>query len=299
MAILKTHIVPEGIVPVRFTDYAFEIFTSLPSRNGIKKAIKRGEFFINGVKAETGTWVKPGQIIELAEPASNVIPVYQTSLEVIFEDDYIAVINKPAGIVVSGNRFKTVENALPYNLVESSAEGALTRPGPVHRLDSPTSGLLLIAKTIQARINLGEQFETRKIRKRYRAVLRGRIEKSGRIVSDIDGRSSETDYIPVKNARSIKNDWVTLADLVPGTGRTHQLRKHMADEGFPIIGDKKYGIPDQLFRGKGLFLAAVELYFAHPNDGTPVNIKIDEPEKFKTFMDREERRWMKLYDHTF
>ncbi len=296
MKIIKTHIVPEGIEPVRFSDYAIMVFTIIPSRNGIKKAIKRGDFLIDGVKAETATWVKPGQIIELFESESSDIPVYRSELIVVYEDSCLAVVNKPAGITVSGNRFKTVENALPYNLSRSVEADALKRPAPVHRLDSPTSGLLLIAKTKTAQINLGMQFETRNIKKRYRAVVKGRVVSSGRIVADIDGRSSETEYVPVRSVPSIKNDHVTLMDLYPGTGRTHQLRRHMADAGHPIIGDKKYGAAGDLFRGKGLFLAAVELSLTHPVTGLPLNIKIDEPEKFRTFMDREERRWRRLYE---
>jgi len=296
MTLLKKHTVPETVEPVRFSEYAIEIFTIIPSRNGIKKAIRRGDFLIDGVKAETGTWVKPGQIIELINSAGAEIPVYRMDLAVVYEDNHIAIINKPAGISVSGNRFKTVENALPFNLSKSSEDDALNRPGPVHRLDSPTSGLLLAAKTKSSQINLGAQFETRNIKKRYRAVVKGRIESGGRIVSDIDGRSSETVYIPAGSVRSIKNEWVTLTDLFPGTGRTHQLRRHMAESGHPVIGDKLYGEPGDLFRGKGLFLAAVELSFTHPSTGLPLNVKIDEPEKFRTFMEREERRWKKLFE---
>jgi len=288
------HIVPEGVESVRFSDYAIKIFTIIPSRNGIKKSIKRGDFLIDGVKAETGTWIKPGQVIILNE-ADIEIPVYQMVISVVYEDDYIAVVNKPAGISVSGNRFKTVENALRFNLLSSIADDALKLPRPVHRLDSPTSGLLLIAKTRSAQINLGHQFESRIIKKRYRAVVKGEIGSPGRIVSDIDGRSSETEYFPVKSLPSIKNENVTLVDLFPGTGRTHQLRKHMAESGHPIIGDKLYGESGDIFRGKGLFLAAVELSFTHPINGIPMNIRIDDPEKFHTFMEREERRWKRLY----
>ncbi len=292
---MNKHIVPEGVESMRFSDYAIKTFTIIPSRNGIKKAIKRGDFLIDGVKAETGTWVKPGQLITLNDSDID-IPVYQMVLPVVYEDDFIAVVNKPAGISVSGNRFKTVENALPFNLINSSADDALKRPRPVHRLDSPTSGLLLAAKTKQAQINLGHQFESRNIKKRYRAVVKGEIGSPGRIASDIDGRSSETEYMPVRSLRSIKNEHVTLVDLYPGTGRTHQLRKHMAGIGHPIIGDKLYGESGDLFRGKGLFLAAVELSFTHPINGILMNIRIDDPEKFSTFMEREERRWRRLYE---
>jgi RluA family pseudouridine synthase len=294
MRIIKTHLVPEGIESARFSDYANEVFTVIPSRNGIKKAIKRGDFLIDGVRGDTGTWIKPGQLITLNGQETDR-PVYHMSIPVVYEDDHIAVVNKPAGITVSGNRFKTVENALLFNLKISEEEDALRRPGPVHRLDSPTSGLLLVAKTRQAQINLGNQFESRKIKKRYRAVVKGLIVNSGRIISDIDGRSSDTEFIPVTSMRSIKNEYVTLVDLFPGTGRTHQLRRHMTESGHPIIGDKIYGDPGDLFKGKGLFLAAVELTLEHPADGRLLSFKIGEPEKFGSFMEREERRWKRLF----
>jgi RluA family pseudouridine synthase len=295
MKLIKTHIVPEGIESLRFIDYAIKFFNIIPSRNGIKKALKRGDFLIDGVCAGTGTWIKPGQIISLSE-SDFELPVYHMIIPVVYEDDNIAVVNKPAGIPVSGNRFKTLENTLSYNLKQSMAEDALHRPGPVHRLDSQTSGLLLIAKTKRSQINLGHQFESKNIKKRYRAVVKGEMKNSGRIISEIDGRSAETQYVPVKSVQSIKNGFVTLVDLFPGTGRTHQLRKHMSESGHPIIGDKLYGEPSDLFRGKGLFLAAVELLLNHPVDGDLLNLKIDDPEKFSTFMDREERRWRRLFD---
>lgn len=295
MRIINTHIVPEGTVPVRFSDYALKIFTVIPSRNGIKKAVKRGEFHIDGVRAETASWIRPGQRIDLLETGKADIPVYHLEYDVIFEDDFIAVLNKPAGITVSGNRFKTVENSLGFNLKAASAEDALNRPMPVHRLDSPTSGLLLIAKTRTAQISLGRQFETGSIRKRYRAVVQGRVEDEIRIVSEIDGREARTECVPVRSVRSVKNEWVTLVDLFPATGRTHQLRRHMAENTYPVVGDKQYGTAGNVFRGKGLFLAAVELSLVHPVSKNHVNIKIDEPEKFRTFMDREERRWNKIF----
>ena len=251
MTIIKTHRVPDGTSPVRFSEYAISVFKIIPSRNGIKKAIKRGDFLVDGVPAETGTWVRPGQIIELCTFERINIPVYHMDITVVYEDNHIAIVNKPPGITVSGNRFKTVENTLPHNVKYSTEEDALPRPMPVHRLDSPTSGLLLIAKTRTSQINLGCQFETREIKKRYRAVVKGLIEEGGRIVFSIEGRNSETEYIPVESVRSIKNGYVTLVDLFPGTGRTHQLRRHMWENGHPVIGDKQYGVPGDLFQGQG------------------------------------------------
>ncbi len=293
MTIIETHIVPEGVAGTRFSDYACEITRSLPSRKAVKKAIKRGEFLIDGRKAETGDRVRPGQKIELIDPDVKKPKPYRLSLNIVYEDDHLAVIDKPAGVPVNGNRFKTVENALPYNLAPSAEADAMKRPRPVHRLDASTGGLLLCAKTAHAMMELGRQFEGRSIRKRYRAVVIGRLPESGRIVQPLEGREAVTEFSALRYVPSLRNGWLTLADLVPHTGRMHQLRKHLADYGFPIMGDSIYGSPGQVLRSKGLFLCAVELSFTHPTDGRPVTVQIDEPEKFGALLDREQRRFEK------
>lgn len=293
MTVIETHIVPGGTPRMRFSDYACDVFVSIPSRKGIKNAIKRGDFLIDGVRGETGTWILPGQRIELTADESSLPGIYDLHIEVVYEDEHIAAVIKPAGILVNGNRFRTVENSLPLNLTQSSEPDALRRPKPAHRLDLPTSGLLLIAKTMRAQVSLGEQFESKTVRKRYRAIVQGRIDAQGKIESMVDGRTALTDYIPVKFIRSLRNEWLTLVDLLPHTGRTHQLRRHMAELGHPIVGDTIYGREGDVFKGKGLFLAAVELTLAHPAGGEEINISIDEPEKFRTYMEREERRWRK------
>ncbi|HOP62733.1 MAG TPA: RluA family pseudouridine synthase [Spirochaetota bacterium] len=293
MIVIETHLVPEGTERKRFSDYACEVIMSIPSRKGIKKAIKRGDFLIDGEKGETGTWINPGQKIELLADESSLPKEYELELEVVFEDEHIAAVIKPAGVPVNGNSFRTVENSLPRNIKRSGEPDALRWPRPVHRLDSPTSGLLLIAKTMNSQVSLGEQFEKKMIRKRYRAVVQGKIEKQGRVDLPVDGREALTDYSPVKYVPSLKNQWLTLVDLYPRTGRTHQLRRHMAWLDHPVVGDTTYGREGDVFRGKGLFLSAVELSFIHPATGDEMNIIIDEPEKFRTYLEREKRRWEK------
>lgn len=291
MNIIETHIVPDGVSGIRFSDYAWKVINAIPSRKGIKKAIKNGELRINGEVSGTGAWVRPGQRIDLYDFERHTPKDYTMPLQVVYEDDYIALINKPAGIDVNGNKFRTVENALALNLAAISSADALKRPRPAHRLDSQTSGLLLIAKTSFALMALGRQFENRDIKKRYRAVVIGKTEERGRIERLVDGRDAITDYALVRCVPSLKNTWLSLIDLWPHTGRTHQLRRHMAETGFPILGDKLYGPEGFILRSKGLFLCAVELSFHHPESGAPMTIAIDEPLKFKTFLDRETRRY--------
>lgn len=294
--VISRYTVPEGTSPCRFSDYACGVFNVIPSRNGIKKAIKNGEFLIDGLVAETGTWVKPGQVIELLETETGRAKEYRSFIEVLYEDEFIAVVNKPAGMVVNGNRFKTLQNALPFNLWQSGEPDVLRAPMPVHRLDSGTSGLVITAKCRRSQSALGLQFETRSVKKRYRAVVHGLVDEAGGVTSRIDGRDCESRYVPVRSVPSIKNGFLTLVDLYPQTGRTHQLRRHMAEFGHPVVGDSLYGEKGNVYKGKGLFLAAVELWLEHPVTKGAVNVKIDDPHKFSSLLEREERRWRRLHD---
>ena len=293
MIIKDTHLVPKGIRNVRLSDYARTAFPMIPSRKGIAKAIKRGEVWIDGTPAHSGNWVETGQILELIDLQQRTPKTYRLPLEVVFEDDYLAVINKPPGIEVSGNKFKTVENALAGSLAPSTLPDALPWPRPAHRLDYSTSGLLLIAKTSGAQVFLGQQFEGRSIRKHYCAVVMGKPLSSGTVDEPINGQSAQSEYAVTKTVPSLRSGQLTLVDLSPVTGRTHQLRIHMAAIGHPIVGDQKYGEPGNVLKGKGLFLAAVELSFPHPATQEPVVVSIAAPPKFSALLKREQARWEK------
>ncbi|MEJ2595366.1 MAG: RluA family pseudouridine synthase, partial [bacterium] len=188
MAVVEEHIVPPHTPPVRLVDYLPGIFTLLPSRAGLKKAMKRGEVLVNGKPAAQREFVQPGQKISLLEPAVPTARIFEFPLEIVYKDEWLAIINKPAGLPVSGNRYRTVQNALPFNLPESSKKDALKWPRPVHRLDVPTSGLLLIARTTRALMILGRQMEKREIKKRYRAIVAGKLSGSGKIDWPIQNR---------------------------------------------------------------------------------------------------------------
>ncbi len=288
--ILETHIIPEGAANTRLDVYASGIFPHLPTKKSAYRAIKRGDLLFDGEMCEPCRRVSPGHRIELTEKKYNTAAAFKLNLKIIHEDDHIAVIEKPPGFPVSGNRFKTIENALPYNLRPSPASDALPRSKPAHRLDNSTGGLLLVAKTQKSLIELSRQFQEREIKKRYRAILIGRLEGSGTIDEPVSGREARTEYSAVSHTPSIKNKWLTLADLRPDTGRTHQLRLHMQRLGFPVLGDKIYGIKGLILKSKGLFLWAVEISFTHPADKKQLTFKIEVPDKFNTFLEREKRR---------
>ncbi len=291
MLVIEEHIVPDGISNIRLVDYVHRVLNNIPSRSGLKKAIKRGEILVDGKRAEGGNWVEPGQKIVLIDLQNKQPKVFEMPLKVVFEDEFVAVINKPAGISVSGNKFKTIVNALPFNLKPSSSHDVLKTPKPVHRLDYSTSGLLLIAKTSGALVRLGKLFEQREIKKKYRAIAVGKIPERGTLDKNINGQQAITKYQLVSHSRSLHTDWLSLVDLYPITGRTHQLRIHLSEYGFPILGDKMYDDPKKVLKGKGLFLAAVELLFIHPIHGTEIVCGIEMPQKFAHLIAGQNRRW--------
>ena len=291
LTIIATHIVPSEVSGIRLSDYVIGIFPTIPSRKGMKKAIKKGRVLIDGEVANTGRWIEKGQKIQLIDLELPTAKVYQFAFSVIYEDDFIAIINKPAGIVVSGNQYRTVQNALAYNLTISTAVDAFKVAQPVHRLDRATSGLLLIAKTRQARVLLGKQFEQQQIKKQYHAVVVGKIAEKGTIAVPIAGKDALTHFECIQSVRSLRDDYLSLVNLYPLTGRTHQLRIHLSGLGHAIVGDKLYSVPGKTLLGKGLFLCAVGLSFTHPMTNEMLFFQINAPAKFTTLLERREQRW--------
>ncbi|VGO16864.1 Ribosomal large subunit pseudouridine synthase D [Pontiella desulfatans] len=294
MIVRETHLVPQGVQAMRLSDYARTAFQAIPSRKGIAKAIKRGEIHIDGAPGQSGDWIQAGQTLELVDLQQRIPKTYRMPLEVVCEDDHLAVINKPPGIEVSGNKFKTIENALAANLAPSPRADALPWPRPVHRLDYSTSGLLLVAKTAGAQCFLGHCFEQRRIHKCYCAVVMGPLPSPGRIAEPINGLPAESRYEPLETVSSLQSGHLTRVNLFPETGRTHQLRIHMASIGHPIVGDQKYGEAGNILKGKGLFLAAVELRFPHPATQQEMKIAMEIPHKFGALLHREQARWDKF-----
>lgn len=295
MIVLESHFVSEEKLPSRLVDFVLLQFKNLVSRSAVKKAIKREEILLDGEKEGEGIWLKAGQKVEYIDLENKTPSVFELPLEVVFEDEYLALVNKPAGISVSGNKFKTIQNALTFNLKLSTEDDALKIPRPVHRLDYSTSGLLLIAKTARAIMHLGQQFENKQISKRYRAIVAGKTPQEGIVESAIKGQDSISRYKLVKHGRSLHTDWMSLIDLFPETGRTHQLRIHMSEAGFPMLGDDKYGDISVRLKGKSLFLSAVEMSSLHPKTGEVFTAKIQHPQKFNSFFEREQRRWTKYH----
>jgi 23S rRNA pseudouridine1911/1915/1917 synthase len=278
----------------RIDRYCFEKLAEFSSKKQVRKALKRGELLLNGEIVETSRFVRMDDEIRfLGENLPQPKEPYRMDLNVPFEDDVMAIVEKPAGIVVSGNRFRTLQNTLPGNLKESGQIDKMPFPRPVHRLDAPTSGLVIVAKTRSAMAKLGQLFETRQIKKSYVAIVIGRLEGSGTVELEIEGRQAVSHWSATSHTRCLRSEWLTTVELSPVTGRTHQLRVHMAHLGHPILGDGIYGKEGLTLKHKGLFLRAKGLSFVHPITGKALNLEIEEPPKFESFRAGEERRWRK------
>ncbi len=279
---IETYEVPKLDKQERLSDHIPGKFQAISSKKGMKKAIEKRLVKINGEIGHTADYLTGGEIIELfqSKPKEHKTEI-DLDLEVLFEDEYLAVINKPAGIVVSGNKRWKLENALNKNLSLSKEKDALTRAEPIHRLDLPTSGALLCGKTHKAVMLLNKLFEEKKIEKIYHAVTIGKMEEEGQIDSEIKTKNASTSFKLLKTIESEKFEQLNLVELKPLTGRRHQLRIHLLELSNPILGDAKYGIEGKQLKGKGLYLHASSLEFTHPITLENLRVQSNLPKKFE------------------
>ena len=231
----------------------------------------------------------------------------QLPLDIVYEDGDLVVVNKPAGMVVhvgSGVRSGTLVNALLHHIGTLAPAGGDLRPGIVHRLDRMTSGLVLVAKNDQAHRSLSDQFKNREVQKTYIALVHGRVERERGEITDsvgrdprrrirmrtsgIGARGAHTEYRVMRRFARF-----TLLEVHPLTGRTHQIRVHLASIGHPVVGDTMYGAPSKLNIGddqeKTLernFLHAAAIRFRHPRSGQTLAFDAPLPEGLDSFLGR-------------
>lgn len=250
------------------------------TKSALKKAIKKGFVRVNGELASTATMIKGSEEIVLISPDPSTKKIsFKLELKVLFEDDYLAAINKPSGISVSGNSAKTIAQALDQNLKHSNQSDRCTAQ-PVHRLDFPTTGVLLIGKTVSSIRKLNQLFKNRSLRKIYSAIVIGSTPAEGEINLPIEGKPAKSHYHRLELLPSPHFGTLSLLQLRPESGKRHQLRKHLASIGHPILGDREYTPKGLEVRGKGLYLHAYSIEFLHPFSEQNLQIRASFPNKF-------------------
>ena len=304
-----TLIVAEGESGHRLDRFLSEHVAEL-SRTRIQALVEHGRVRINGDAAKRSQRVEAGDsvVMEIPAPVASGAKAEALPLEVLYEDVDVAVVNKPAGMIVhpgAGVKSGTVVNALLHEFGERgalSSIGGELRPGIVHRLDRETSGALLIARNDAAHRALVEQFSGRKVEKTYVALVHGSFkENSGRIelpvARDLHRRTRMTTRR--REGREARTDWRMIlrldgygfleADL--HTGRTHQIRVHFSAIGHPVVGDTLYGAPREVKAGSQTlprlgrnFLHAARLKFAQPSSGKAIEVRAPLPDELAGYL---------------
>ena len=289
------------------------------SRARVQLLIESGQVRVNGLPSKPKNKLLGGEAIEI-EGAPRPEPLHafpeNIPLEILYEDKHLAVINKPAGMMVHAGsgatddirNHGTLVNALLYHLNALSEVGGELRPGIVHRLDKQTSGIILIAKDDSTHRKLGEMFSLRRVAKTYIALVHGHVAKEDTTINlpiarDLirrirmttrraDGRTAVSHVHVIERIHSIYGPF-TLVEVKIETGRTHQIRVHMQSLGHPVVGDNLYGAPHNIPNAVDSeaplsldrnFLHAAHLSFAHPQTGKPMDLEAPLPPELQTLL---------------
>ena len=287
-------------------DKFLSVLVSDCSRNSIQKLIEQGNVTINGIAVNKKYKVNTDDEIMLvtgelkpldAEPEN--IP-----LDIVYEDDDLLVVNKPRGMVVHpapGNYTGTLVNALLYHCKDSlSGINGVLRPGIVHRIDKDTSGLLIVAKNDKAHIGLAEQIKEHSFTREYNAVICGHLKEQEGTVNAPIGRNPKDRKkmcVTMQNSKTAVTHYSVIEEyngyshisLKLETGRTHQIRVHMAHLGHPVAGDLVYGHDKRSAELNGQCLHAIKIGFVHPIKNEYMEFSSDLPDYFKSFIDKIKR----------
>ena len=267
------------------------------SRSQIQTLAEKGSILKNGAAAGKKDTLREGDsiIITLPDPVPTGTQAENIPLEIIYEDDDLLVVNKPKGMVVhpaAGNYTGTLVNALLYHCGDSlSGINGELRPGIVHRIDRDTSGLIIAAKNDFAHVKLAEQLQDHTLARTYRCIVTGNLREDTGTVNAPIGRcpADRKKMAVVAGGRNAVTHW-TVLERYPGvnyvecrleTGRTHQIRVHMAYIGHPILGDTVYGAKKPVPGLAGQCLQAVELRFVHPRTGKLVTVSCPRSPEFE------------------
>ena len=275
------------------------------SRTTVGRLLDNKKITINGKYEKPSYKVKVGDKIQIElEPAKEIsLEAQDIPIEVIYEDDDIIVVNKPKGLVVhpaNGNPDGTLVNAIMAICKDSlSGIGGEIRPGIVHRLDKDTSGLLIVAKNDKAHINLSEQIKNHEVKKTYIALVRGTVKENEATINMPIGRSTKDrkKMAVNKNGKEAithfkvlkRYDNYTLLEVNIETGRTHQIRVHLSEIGYPVVGDMVYSNGKNKWGVEGQCLHAQKLEFKHPTTNKIMELEADLPQYFKDILEDLER----------
>ncbi|MBQ7116018.1 MAG: RluA family pseudouridine synthase [Clostridia bacterium] len=284
-------------------DKAITILCNDLSRNAVQQLIDDGNVFVNGKSESKKYSVKENDLITVDFPELKALSVEAENipLDIVFEDEYLLVVNKPKGMVVhpaAGNFSGTLVNALLHHCGDSlSGINGVIRPGIVHRIDKDTSGLLIVAKTDIAHRGLAEQIKEHSFTREYKTVVVGNIKANSGTIDAPIGRHPKDRKKQAVTDKNSKNaithfevlerfNGFTYLKVRLETGRTHQIRVHMAYRGTPVAGDVVYGNPKKTYGLEGQCLHAATIGFIHPITNEYLEFTADLPHYFKDFLRR-------------
>ena len=272
------------------------------SRSMVQKLIKENRVFVNGKNEKESYKIKVNDniTIQIEEPKSSKLEAQDIPLNIIYEDNDIIVINKPKGMVVhpgNGNPDNTLVNAVLAHCKGSlSGIGGEIRPGIVHRIDKDTSGLIIVAKNDKSHINLSEQIKNHEVTKIYTALVKGNISEDEATIDMPIGRDKKDrkkmsvtreGKEAVSHIKVVKRYGnYTLIRVKIDTGRTHQIRVHMAKIGHPVVGDEVYSSGKNEFGVKGQMLHSTILKFKHPISGKEIMLEAPLPQYFEDVLSK-------------
>ena len=272
------------------------------TRSHVQKLIEEGRVTVNGTAVKGNRKLKAGDSIvcDVPDPKPAEITAEEIPLDILYEDDDVILVNKPKGMVVhpaAGHESGTLVNALMFHCGDRlSGINGILRPGIVHRIDRDTTGVLVICKNDAAHLSLAEQLKEHSITRKYRAIVSGVLkEDEGTVDSPIardpkdrkkmkcgmpDGRRAVTHYRVLRRFRNC-----TYIECQLETGRTHQIRVHMASIGHPVLGDQVYGAAKNPYHLEGQTLHAMVLGFRHPRTGEYMEFTAPRPAYFSKLLE--------------
>lgn len=276
------------------------------TRSQIKLQIDAKKVLVNDKVQKAGFLIKNGDVVQISfskEVLQLNAEAENIPLDVVYEDDDFAIINKPQGMVVHpapGAYNHTLVNALIYHFDNLSSGSNDIRPGIVHRIDKDTSGLLVVAKNDKSHASLAEQIAEHSCFRHYQALLEGNLKQdTGTVETYIARNPNDRKQMAVADAGKLaithyrvlqRYEGYCLVEFVLETGRTHQIRVHSKHLGHPIVGDKTYGIKNQKFKLEGQLLHAYKLELTHPTTGKRMSFECELPDYFTNTLSKLKQR---------